>query len=202
MGDALLNQRRGIGIGFAISAIGSISYYVGITYVPSFVSLVQSADEAAALELSTVAALVVILVTPCIGWLSDRIGRRPVLLGLCGLCATLSVPMFSLIAHGDRMPALLAVMLLAALAGGVSAVGAVATAEQFPARVRLSGLALGATTATAVFGGAAPYAAYLLQNWSNSPATPGVMIGAVAVASGLVLARTMQSAGTTAPAAR
>ena len=105
-------------------------------------------------------------------------------------------------AQGDRVPARPAVMLRSGRAGGVSAVGAVATGEQFPGRVRLSGLALGATTATAVFGGAAPYAAYLLQNWSNSPATPGVMIGAVAVASGLVLARTMQSAGTTAPAAR
>jgi MHS family proline/betaine transporter-like MFS transporter len=198
IGDAMRNQRRGIGIGFAISALGSISYYVGITYVPSFVSLVQSADEAAALELSTVAALVVILVTPCIGWLSDRIGRRTVLLGLCALCAVLPVAMFPLIANGGRMLALSAVMLLAALAGGVSAVGAVTTAEQFPARTRLSGLALGATTATAVFGGAAPYGAYLLQNWSNSPATPGLMIGVVAIISGLVLARAMKPHSDTA----
>lgn len=192
LGDAVRNQRRGIGIGFAISALGSISYYVGITYVPSFISLVGSADEATALQLSTFAAMVVIVVTPFTGWLSDRIGRKSVLLVLCALCAVLPVVMFLLIASGDMMMALPAVMALAALAGGVSAVGAVATAEQFPARTRLSGLALGVTTATALFGGAAPYFAYLLQGWSNAPATPGLMIGAVAVVSGLILARTMR----------
>ena len=48
------------------------------------------------------------------------------------------------------------VALLAALGGGVSAVGAVTTAEQFPGEGRLTGLALGATTATAIFGGLTP----------------------------------------------
>ena len=53
-------------------------------------------------------------------------------------------------------------MVLAAVAGGVSAVGAVATAEQFPGEGRLSGLALGTTTATAIFGGLTPWLAQLL----------------------------------------
>lgn len=191
LGDALRHQRKGIGIGFAISALGSISYYVGITYVPSFMTLVGWPDDAVALGLSTVAALVVIVVTPCVGWLSDRIGRKAVLLALCAGCAALPFAMFSLIAGGDKTLAMVGAMVLAALAGGVSAVGAVATAEQFPAHARLSGLALGATTATAIFGGAAPYVAYLLQTWSGAVGTPGVMIAAVATDSGLVLSRAM-----------
>lgn len=191
MGDALIHQRKGIGIGFAISALGSISYYVGITYVPSFMKLVGWPDDAVALGLSTIAALVVIVVTPCVGWLSDRIGRKAVLIALCVACAALPFAMFSLIAGGERTTAMIAVMVLAALAGGVSAVGAVATAEQFPAHARLSGLALGATTATAIFGGAAPYAAYLLQTWSGASGTPGIMIAIVAAVSGLVLLHAM-----------
>ena len=76
--------------------------------------------------------------------------------------AVLPITMFSLMASGARAQALLGAVVLAALAGGVSAVGAVATAEQFPGEGRITGLALGATMATAIFGGLTPYVAQLL----------------------------------------
>src|SRR4029077_4546123 len=65
--------------------------------------------------------------------------------------------------------------------GAVSAVGAVTTAEQFPGEGRLSGLALGATTATAVFGGLNPYGAPVLIHRTGWPMVPGAMIAVVAV---------------------
>ena len=68
------------------------------------------------------------------------------------------------------------------VAGGVSAVGAVATAEQFGGEGRLSGLALGATFATALFGGLTPYLAQTLLERTGSPSVPGVMIAVVALA--------------------
>jgi MHS family proline/betaine transporter-like MFS transporter len=61
-------------------------------------------------------------------------------------------------------------------------VAAVATAEQFPGEGRLSGLAFGATAATAVFGGLTPYLAQLLMVRTGSPLVPGAMIAIVAVA--------------------
>ena len=70
---------------------------------------------------------------------------------------------------------------LAALAGAFSAVGAAATAEQFPAEGRVTGLALGATMATAVFGGLTPYAAQLLLERTGWNMTPGAMIAVVAL---------------------
>jgi MHS family proline/betaine transporter-like MFS transporter len=72
-------------------------------------------------------------------------------------------------------------VVLAAVAGGVSAVGAVATAEQFPGEGRLTGLALGATTATAVFGGLTPYLAQLLLGATGWAMVPGAMIAVVAL---------------------
>ena len=148
--------------------LGSVTYYVGITYVPSFLATAGRGNEAQALEFSSIAALVVIAVTPCFGWLSDIAGRKPVLLGLCLACVILPVAMFQLIASGSTEAAIAGVAILAALGGGVSAVGATATAEQFSEAVRLSGLALGATTATAVFGGAAPYVVHALQKLTGS----------------------------------
>jgi MHS family proline/betaine transporter-like MFS transporter len=181
-------EARGIALGFAISALGSVTYYVGMTYVPSFLATAGQGNEAQALAFSSIAALVVIAVTPCFGWLSDFVGRKPVLLGLCLACVILPVAMFQLIAGAAAGAAIAGVATLAALAGGVSAVGATATAEQFSDAVRLSGLALGATTATALFGGAAPYVVHALQKLTGSAEIPGVIIAAVAACVGLTLA--------------
>lgn len=179
---AITHQRAGIIRGFAISALGSISYYVGITYVPAFLASVGAVGEGAGLALSTVAAFVVIAVTPLVGALSDQIGRRPVLIGIALACTAGPITLFSLMAHGGVWPALLGAVLLAALGGAWSAVGAVATAEQFSGEARLSGLALGVTSATALFGGITPLVAQMLLEKTGWPAAPGAMIAVVALA--------------------
>lgn len=178
---SLANHRGAIGRAFAISALGSITYYVGITYVPAFMTSAGALSEEVSLWLSTVAALVVILVTPFVGIASDRWGRKPVLAVLAVGSAILPATMFSLMASGSQAQALIGALVLAALAGGVSAVGAVATAEQFPGEGRVTGLALGATMATAIFGGLTPYLAQLLVERTGSTMAPGVMIAVVAV---------------------
>lgn len=179
---ALQHERAGILRGFAISALGSISYYVGITYVPAFLGSVGAVNEGTALTLSTAAAFVVIAVTPLVGALSDHVGRRPVLIGIALLCAAGPITLFALMAQGGIWPALIGAVLLAALGGAWSAVGAVATAEQFSGQARLSGLALGVTSATALFGGLTPLVAQMLLEGTHWPAVPGAMIAAVALA--------------------
>ena len=178
---ALKHHRAGIARGFSISALGSITYYVGITYVPSFLTSAGALTERSALWLSTIAAVAVIVVTPLVGWWSDRRGRRPVLLAVCAASAILPMTMFALMASGSIASALLGAVLLAAVAGGVSAVGAVATAEQFHGEARITGLALGATMATAIFGGLTPLAAQWLVERTGWTMAPGAMIALVAI---------------------
>jgi len=185
----------GIARGFAISALGSITYYVGITYVPAFLTSVGKLSEGQALWLSTVAAVAVIAITPLTGLLSDRIGRKPVLVGLCLCSAALPITMFSLMAGSTY--ALLGAVVLALLAGAVSAVGAVATAEQFPGEGRVTGLALGATMATAIFGGLTPYSAQWLVERTGWSTAPGIMIALV----GLCVLPVMLTLRETAPSA-
>ena len=178
---ALATQRAGILRAFAISALGSITYYVGITYVPTFLVSVGKLDESDSLRLSTAAAVAVILVTPFAGALSDRLGRKPVLIFLSFCGAILPIALFYLMASGAPSYALFGAVILACVAGGASAVGAITTAEQFPGEGRISGLALGATTATAIFGGLTPYVAQVLTERTGWALVPGAMIAVVAV---------------------
>jgi len=178
---SLRHHRGAIGRAFAISALGSITYYVGITYVPAFLTSAGSLSETASLWLSTIAAVVVIAVTPLVGLLSDAIGRKPVLGMLAVANLVLPMMMFSMMASGSHSEALIGAIALAALAGGVSAVGAVATAEQFPGEGRLTGLALGATGATAIFGGLTPFFAQYLIERTGWALAPGAMIALVSL---------------------
>ena len=181
LAHALSRQPGAVARAFAISSLGSITYYVGIGYVPAFLKSVGSMSESAALWLSTIAAIAVILVSPVVGILSDRFGRKPALLALALLSAVLPISLFSLMAGGSTALALTGAVVLALVAGGMSAVGAVATGEQFSHESRASGLGLGYTVATAIFGGLTPYVAQRLVGATGSPAIPGIMIAAVAV---------------------
>ncbi len=180
--QVLTRNPKPIARGFAISALGSISYYVGITYVPTMLISTGAMAEGRALVLATLAAVVVIAVTPFVGLASDRFGRRPVLLAVTLLCAVLPVALFAAMSGASFAQALAAAIVLAALGGAFSAVGAVTTAELLPGEGRLSGLALGTTAATALFGGLTPY---LAQRWIDASGlriVPGIMIACVALA--------------------
>lgn len=191
----LTRHRAGIARAFAISALGSITYYVGITYVPAFLTSVATLSEGQALWLSTLAAVAVIAVTPLVGIASDRFGRKPTLIALAILSAVLPITLFALMARGDTTQALVGAVVLACVAGGVSAVGAVATAEQFPGEGRITGLALGATSATAIFGGITPWLAQLLVERTGWAMAPGAMIAVV----GLCVLPVFLTAPETAP---
>ena len=167
--------------GFAISALGSITYYVGVMYAPTFLVGAGKFSESRAMWLATIAAVVVIAVTPLSGALSDRIGRRPVLIAYAALAALTSLTMFELMSRGTNTLALIGALVLAAVAGGWSAVAASTIPEQFTSRARMSGMALGFTTATAIFGGFAPLVAEKLIAATGWKPAPGAMIAVVAL---------------------
>ncbi|WP_119580877.1 MFS transporter [Streptomyces europaeiscabiei] len=194
----LRTQRPALYRTFAISALGSVTYYVGISYVPTYLGAVSGFSESDALWLSTIAALVVIVVTPFAGALSDRAGRRPALTLFGALAVILPPAMFGLMTQGSFAAALAGAVVLACVAGGISAVAASAVAEQFPVAQRLSGLALGATAATALFGGLTPYASQALVDSTGWALIPGALVAATALAVLPVLRRLPE----TAPAVR
>jgi len=177
--QVLTLERAAVWRTFMISALGSVTYYVGVTYIPSYLNAVQHFTEGSSLSLSTIASVAIIVVTPAAGALSDRVGRRPALLLFCVLSAALSLPMFALMGAGGDGLALTGAVVLA---GGVSAVAASASPEQFPTSGRLTGLAWGNALATAVFGGLTPYASQALIQATGWKLAPGMLVAIIAVA--------------------
>ncbi|WP_063837101.1 MFS transporter [Phaeacidiphilus oryzae] len=166
---------------FVMSAVGSVTYYGGVTYVTTFLTQDAGFSEADSLWLSTGASAVVIAATPLAGGLGDRFGRRPLLTAITALAVLLPVSMFALMASGAAAAALLGACVLAAIAGAFSAVAASAGPELFPTADRLTGLALGNATATAVFGGVTPYISEWLVHATGWDLAPGAFTAAVAL---------------------
>jgi MHS family proline/betaine transporter-like MFS transporter len=195
LADVIRHQWRAILRTFAISALGSATYYVAVTYVPTYLTSVGGVSDGQALTMSTIAAVAVIVVTPAIGAWSDRTGRRTMLLALAAVFVVLPLPMFALMASGGWARGIAGAVILAAGAGAVSAAAAAAVPEQFATAGRMSGLALGYTMATAAFGGLSPFLADLLIRWTGWRLSPGLLVMAVAVAIVPVLVRLPETAG-------
>jgi MHS family proline/betaine transporter-like MFS transporter len=111
------------------------------------------------------------------------------------LSLLLPVSMFALMTRGHAAPALTGAVVLALVAGGVSAVAASSTPEQFPIAGRLSGLGV-ATVATTIFGGLTPYLSQALIASSGWALVPGVMVAVVALLALPVLWRLPETAPT------
>lgn len=179
--DALTRARKAVFVAFALSAVGSIAYYLGVTYVPTFLESVVGAEHDEALLWSTVATAVMLLVTPLAGWWADASGRRGTLLATALILTALSVPLFALLAAGGPGLVLLAAVALAVAAGVWCAIAASAIPEQFGTEDRFSGLAVGYNVATAIFGGLSPLLATLAVEATGWDVAPGIMLAVVAV---------------------
>jgi MFS transporter, MHS family, proline/betaine transporter len=179
--DVLGKQRKALIATFAISALGSVTYYVGVTYVPTYLTSVTHFSDSSALVVSTIAAVAVIAITPLAGHLSDRFGRRPSLLALALFFVAVPLGLFALMSAGTWLSAFTGALILAFGAGAVSAAAAAAIPEQFATAGRLSGLALGYTLATAAFGGLAPLVAQQVIEATGWHLFPGLLVMLVAL---------------------
>jgi MHS family alpha-ketoglutarate permease-like MFS transporter len=113
----------------------------------------------------TAALLVFMLVQPAFGWLSDRVGRKPMLIGSFGLGALVAWPVFTAIGNAETTAQAFGLVLIPLLIlSAYTSVGAIIKAELFPAHVRALGVALPYALANAAFGGTAEYAALSLKS--------------------------------------
>lgn len=143
-----------------LTAGGTLSFYTYSTYMQKFLVNTSgfSADQSSRI---TAGALVIfMLAQPVLGALSDRIGRRAILIAFGVLGATLTWPILSTLADTrDMLGAFLLVTSALLIVSAYSSVNAVVKAELFPTEVRALGVALPYALANALFGGTAEYVA-------------------------------------------
>ncbi|WP_260639687.1 MFS transporter [Streptomyces angustmyceticus] len=139
-----------------ITAGGTLAYYTWTTYLPVYAQVNAGFDKADSLTVGTLSLVFFALLQPLGGLLSDRIGRKPLLLGFSLGFAVLAVPLLHLVT--DAFVSLLLVQCAGmVLLTGYTAVAAAVNAEVFPARVRAAGIGFPYSLTVALFGGTAPY---------------------------------------------
>ena len=153
---ALLQHPRAVLTVVGLTMGGTLAFYTYTTYVHKFLvnSAGLSTQAAALVNASTL--FVFMLLQPLVGALSDRIGRRPVLIAFGVLGTLLTVPILSrLQSVGGAAEAFWLVMLALVVLSGYTAINAVVKAELFPVEIRALGVGLPYALTVAVFGGTA-----------------------------------------------
>ncbi|MGY4709243.1 MFS transporter [Mycolicibacterium sp. CBM1] len=188
--------------------IHNVGFYVVFTYLPTyFIKTLHFSKTASFVSITMASVVALILILP-LGALSDRIGRRPLLITGAAGFAVLAYPAFLLLNSGSLVTAILAHCLLAAVEAVFVSVSLVAAAELFATRVRYSGLSVGYNVSVAVFGGTTPYIVTLLSARTGNDYAAGIYVAVAAVVSLLTVltvretaSRPLRALGLTVPAA-
>jgi MHS family alpha-ketoglutarate permease-like MFS transporter len=144
---------------------GTVSFYTFTTYMQKFMVNTAGLPAKDVTWVNFMALLVFVALQPLFGALSDRVGRRPLLIGF-GLCATvLTVPLLTAVGQvGSSLSAFGLMMVGLLIVSGYTSINAVVKAELFPARVRALGVGLPYALTVAIFGGTTEYIALGLKN--------------------------------------
>jgi MFS transporter, MHS family, alpha-ketoglutarate permease len=148
-----------------LTAAGSLSFYAYTTYMQKFLVNTSGFSKDEATQITAGALFVFMLAQPVFGWLSDRWGRKPMLIAAFGAGALLAYPIFSAIAGAsDPVIAFWLVLTPLLVLSAYTSISAVIKAELFPAHIRALGVALPYALANAAFGGTAEYAALAFKD--------------------------------------
>jgi MHS family alpha-ketoglutarate permease-like MFS transporter len=143
-----------------LTAGGTLAFYTFTIYAQKFLANTAGFSKEQATLVSAAALGVMMLIQPLIGALSDRIGRRPVLIAFGVFGTLLTWPILATLARaGSVTEAFLLLTAALAITSGYTAVNAVVKAELFPTEIRALGVALPYAFANALFGGTAEYVA-------------------------------------------
>ncbi|MGE0215236.1 MFS transporter [Mycolicibacterium sp.] len=161
--------------------VHNVGFYVVYTFLPSYFTKTLEFTKTDAFLSITVASLIGIVLIPPLGALSDRIGRKPLLLaGSIGF-AVFAYPLFLLLNTGSLAAAIIAHAALSAIESVFVSASLAAGAELFATRVRSSGYSIGYNVSVAVFGGTAPYVATWLVARTGNDLAPAFYVIAAAI---------------------
>jgi MFS transporter, MHS family, alpha-ketoglutarate permease len=142
------------------TAGGSVIFYVYTTYMQKFLTNTAGFSKDQATEISAVSLVAFMVAQPFFGWLSDKVGRKPMMLVAFGGGTLVTWPVMT--AVGAARSSWIAVCLIVAammIQSCYTSISAVVKAELFPTAIRTLGVAVPYALANAAFGGTAEYIA-------------------------------------------
>lgn len=156
--SALLQYPKAVLTVVGLTLGGTLAFYTYTTYMQKFLVNTVHLTKSQSTLISFLSLLIFACLQPLFGALSDRIGRRPLLIGFGVLGTLCTVPLLTALSHTQSQWTAF-FLLLAALfiVSGYTSINAVVKAELFPAEIRALGVGLPYALTVAVFGGTAEY---------------------------------------------
>jgi len=144
---------------------GTVAFYTFTTYAQKFLVNTSGWSKDDATLITALALLVFMLLQPLFGALSDRWGRKPLLIGFGIGGMLLTVPILDLLGRtSDLTQGFLLMLAALIIVSGYTSINAVVKAELFPAEIRALGVGLPYAVSVSLFGGTAEYIALWLKS--------------------------------------
>jgi MHS family alpha-ketoglutarate permease-like MFS transporter len=154
------NHPREALVVIALTAGGTLAFYAYSTYMQKFLVNTSGFSRETATWITAAALFFYMLLQPAAGALSDKIGRKPLMIGFGVLGVAFTYLIFTTLAQTDDPYVAFAIVLGAlVIVTGYTSINAVVKAELFPAHIRALGVALPYALANTIFGGTAEYVA-------------------------------------------
>ncbi|WP_131795433.1 MFS transporter [Fluoribacter gormanii] len=172
----LVFHQRKLLLAIIFTSILAMSNYLLIAYVTSFLVKSEGFLLKDALVANFIALLVLTILIPLMGLLSDYFGRKPIfLLGAVGISVFI-YPLFVFLLSGNWWHILVGEIMLAIILAPLNATVPTMLAEMFPTAIRASGVSIGYNIGQAVFGGTMPLVSLTLVELTGNKYTPAFYI--------------------------
>jgi len=180
---AVQDNLIGIIKAMGITVIWTVSFYILLTFMPTYINKILKLPLNISLLSNFFSYIILILLIPVMGHLSDKIGRKPILLASCIGFAVFTYPLFIFISDGNFIKLVIAQLILGVFLAMFSGPGVAFIAEIFPTKTRMSTLSIGYNIVTTFAGGMAPFIATYLISVTGNNLSPAFYLIAAAVVS-------------------